>query len=138
MINYSEIIEQLDINDIKNLLTQLDIPFEESETYLVMPTACHNEDLEEASWKLYYYKDTHIFYCYTNCEGMSIFTFLKNFYETRNIEYDWYKDIFLVVKDCSNYEPLFGLNVYKSDIDKYKIHQPAPLQIYDKTILLNG
>ena len=61
MINYSEIIEQLDDNKVKGLLDKLNIPFEERADYLVMPTVCHNEDADEASWKLYYYKNTHIF-----------------------------------------------------------------------------
>ncbi len=28
--------------------------------------------------KLYFYYDTHIFYCYSNCEAMSIFKFLTS------------------------------------------------------------
>ena len=83
MIDYKGIIEQLDTEKIKDLLDQMDIPYQEKESYLVMPTVCHNEDIDKASWKLYYYKNNHIFYCYTNCQSMSIFKFLKNYYETR-------------------------------------------------------
>ena len=108
LINYKEIVENLEINKIKDLLEKIDIPYQETESYLVMPTACHNSNLDEASWKLYYYKNTHIFYCYTNCQGMSIFQFLKNYYETREINYNWYDDILKVILNCSNYENNFG------------------------------
>lgn len=101
MINYEEIIENLDDDKVKRLLDSLDIPYEDKETHLIMPTACHNEDLDEASPKLYYYKNTHIFQCFTECGAMSIFTFLKHYYETRDYAYDWYQDIYQVVLDCS-------------------------------------
>lgn len=119
MINYSEIIEQLDDNKVKGLLDKLNIPFEERADYLVMPTVCHNEDADEASWKLYYYKNTHIFQCYTECGSMSIFTFLKNFYETRNITYDWYTDVYQLILGCSYFKEETDNNSYRSIRDNY-------------------
>ena len=119
MINYSEIIEQLDDNKVKGLLDKLNIPFEERADYLVMPTVCHNEDADEASWKLYYYKNTHIFQCYTECGSMSIFTFLKNFYETRNITYDWYTDVYQLILGCSYFREETDNNSYRSIRDNY-------------------
>lgn len=101
-VDYAEIIEQLDDEKVKNLLEQLNVPYEDKGSAIVMPTICHNEDADEASWKLYYYKNTHIFQCYTECGAMSIFTFLKRYYETRNIEYDWFDDILNVVLGCSS------------------------------------
>lgn len=83
------------------MLDKLDIPYTDRGDYLILPTVCHNENVEEASMKLYYYKNTHIFQCYTECGAMSIFTFLKNFYETRNIDYDWFTDIYEVIRGCS-------------------------------------
>ena len=76
MINYQEIIEQLDDNKVMNMLDNLDIPYEDKGDYLIMPTICHHTSIDEASWKLYYYKNTHIFYCYTEDGAMSIFSFL--------------------------------------------------------------
>jgi hypothetical protein len=69
MIDYQELIEQLDDNKVKMMLVRLNIPYDDRGDYLLMPTVCHNEDVESASWKLYYYKNTHIFYCYTECGG---------------------------------------------------------------------
>ena len=96
MIDYQAITEQLNTEKIKLLLEHMNIPYQETESYLLMPTVCHNSDIETASWKLYYYKNTHIFYCYTECSGQSIFSFLKHYYESRNLSYDWYQDIYKV------------------------------------------
>ena len=101
MIDYQSIIEELDDARVMSMLDKLDIPYIDRGDYLILPTVCHNENVEEASMKLYYYKNTHIFQCYTECGAMSIFTFLKNFYETRNIDYDWFTDIYEVICGCS-------------------------------------
>lgn len=137
MIDYKGIIEQLNIEKIKDLLDQMDIPYQEKESYLVMPTVCHNEDADEASWKLYYYKNNHIFYCYTNCQSMSIFKFLKNYYETRNQDFDWYEDIYKVILDCSNYKQIDGFapKKYKSIRNMYSAPEHIKLPTYSNGIL---
>ena len=101
-MDYKELIESLDEEKIKNLLDKLNIPYQDKGSHLLCKTACHNVDVDEASWKLYYYKNNKFFFCYSECQGMSIFKFLKNYYETRQIEYDWYQDIYEVVRDCAN------------------------------------
>lgn len=122
MIDYQEIIEQLDDNKVKNMLDSLNIPYEDKGDYLLMPTVCHNEDTESASWKLYYYKNTHIFYCYTECGGQSIFSFLKHYYEARNYVYDWFTDIYEVIRGCSYFsEDKQNLNSYKIIRDDYSL-----------------
>jgi hypothetical protein len=90
-------------------------------SHIIFPTICHNEDPSEASMKLYFYKDTKLFVCYTHDGNMSIFKFLKNYYETRNIEYDWYQDIYLVVRDCGSFRGVEGFapEKYKSMKDRY-------------------
>ena len=136
MIDYQGIVENLDTEKIKDLLDTLDIPYQEKNDYLIMPTACHNVDLDEASWKLYYYKNTHIFYCYTNCQSQSIFIFLKNYYETRGITYNWYDDVYKVILNCSNYTKEFSsISKYKSIKDKYERKEQPSLPIYPENIL---
>ena len=76
-IDYQEIIEQLDDNKVKSMLDKLGIPYQDKGNCLIMPTVCHHADIDEASWKLYYYKNTHIFQCFTECGAMSIFNFLN-------------------------------------------------------------
>ena len=122
-MNYEELLENLDEDKIKQLLDKLDIPWQDKGSHLICKTACHNIDLDEASWKLYYYKNNKFFYCYSSCQGMSIFKFLKHYYETRQIEYDWYQDIYEVVRDCSNFKGIDGFVVekYKSLRDRYEV-----------------
>lgn len=121
MIDYKAIIEELDEDKVKNLLNKLEISFVDKGDYLLMRTVCHNAYEDEASEKLYYYKNSHLFVCWTHCGNMSIFTFLKNYYEARNIDYDWYTDIYSVILDCSNYnQNLKGTYRYKSIRDIYK------------------
>ena len=121
--NYEELIAALDEEKIKNLLDRLQIPYQDKGNHLICKTACHNTDLEAASWKLYYYKNNKFFYCYSSCQGMSIFKFLKHYYEERQIEYDWYQDIYEVVRDCSNFKGVDGFVVekYKSLRDRYEV-----------------
>ena len=80
------------IEKVKKLLYSLGVKdIIEKENYLITNTICHNKI--DGSMKLYYYKDTHLFYCYTNCQCMSIFKLLENVYSARGQEYDWYEDI---------------------------------------------
>ena len=142
MIDYNQIIENLELEGVERLLDSLGIPYKDTEKALIMPTACHNAELDEASWKLYYYKDSHMFYCYTECGGQSIFKFLQHFYEARQIEYDWYNDILQVILNCSASSDTFvNKNAYKSNVDNYKpqkVRKELPtypegiLDIYDK------
>lgn len=120
MIDYQAIVEELDDNKVKQLLEHLNIPYEDRGSYILMPTVCHNADEKEASWKLYYYKNSHIFQCYTECGSQTIFTFLKNYYNARDIVYDWYEDILQVILNCSNIKNRSkNPNKYKSIQDNY-------------------
>lgn len=137
MINYQEIIEQLDTQKIIQLMERLGVTdYVEKPGYVIFPTICHNEDAEEASMKLYYYENNRVFMCYTECGTMSIFKFLKHFYEARNIDYDWYEDIYKVVLDCSNFKPgRAGVPTYKRIRDKYKHQEAVSLPTYPESIL---
>ena len=121
-IDYSEIIESLDDERVKRLLDTLEIPYEDKGNYLLLPTVCHHADIGEASEKLYYYKNTHIFQCWTSCGAQSIFTFLKHYYDARDYEYDWYRDIYQLILGCStvNFEAT-AQNHYKSLRNNYTI-----------------
>ena len=110
MINYDEIIDNLQDNAIIQLMTQLGVSNHiETDTHIIFPTICHNPHSEEASMKLYYYKNTHIFTCFTECGNMNIFQFLRHYYQTRGISYDWYEDIYSVVINCSVSKEFEGL-----------------------------
>ena len=114
MIDYQAIVEELDDTKVKLLLDKLEIPYQDKNDYLLLPTCCHHHLDEDMSWKLYYYKNSHIFQCYTECGSQSIFTFLKNFYIAQNYDYDWYEDILQVILNCSN------ANFHRSNPNQYK------------------
>ena len=137
MIDQQEIIEQLDDEKVKQLLDSFNIPFEDKGNHLILPTVCHNQDIDSASMKLYYYKNTHIFQCYTECGAMSIFTFLKNYYETRDIEYNWYDDILQVILNCSAANTAVkATEGYKSIRDNYTIKKDRrQLPTYPESLL---
>lgn len=137
MIDYQEIIEQLDDDKVKHLLDSLDIPYDDRGSVIIMPTVCHNADAESASWKLYYYKNTHVFQCYTEDGAMSIFTFLKNYYECRDIEYNWYEDILQVILNCSAAQRQVEQSTgYHSIRDNYSIKKSRQeLETYPEEVL---
>ena len=109
MIDYKGIIEQLDTQKIIQLMERLGVEnYVEKPGYVIFPTICHNPDPNEASMKLYYYENSHLFTCYTECGNMGIFQFMKHYYDCRGIVYDWYQDIYKVILDCSNYQQFDG------------------------------
>lgn len=142
MIDYNTLIKNLDTEKIKHLLDELKIDYTETDSYLLMPTVCHHDDQDEASQKLYYYKDNKFFYCYTECGPMSIFKFLEHFYNARNISYDWYQDILVAVENCSvnstfteNFDtaPYIKFNKYeKMTLQDLPVYSDGILQVFTK------
>lgn len=121
-INYKEIIESLEPEDIEKILDKLDVPWIDKGDFLLCKTACHNLNVDEASWKLYYYKNTHLFYCYSSCGAMSIFQFVEHWYEVREVAFDWYQDIYSFIQSYNQSyfaEEKELKTKYKSNKDKY-------------------
>ena len=143
MIDYKEIIEQLKDEDVFRLMERLGAQPINKQDYILCKTVCHNVDADEASYKLYYYKDSHMFYCYTEDGAMSIFKLLHHYYDTRQIEYNWYNDIYQVVLSCSDSSVLDNTHpqAYKSQRDAYApqkarrtlpAYPPGLLDVYTK------
>ena len=121
-MDYKSIIDNLQINSVIELMRRLGADrYKEEETQIIFPTICHNVDSGEASMKLYFYKNSKMFHCYTECGSMSIFNFLKHYYEARGVEYDWVNDIYNVIIDCSTFNPSIGFSAprYVSLREKY-------------------
>jgi hypothetical protein len=137
LIDYQGIIEQLNTDRIIELMEKLGVEtYARRPGYVIFPTICHNEDATQASLKLYYYENNHLFVCYTEDGNMSIFKFLKHYYECRNISYDWYEDIYKVVLDCSNFRLAApGQPTYKSIRDLYRRPEQIQLPTYPEGIL---
>lgn len=67
-INAQHIKELITSEDIKNILAEYKAyPFSENEETIIFPTICHNLHPEDGSPKLYYYKNSKMFYCFTQC-----------------------------------------------------------------------
>lgn len=124
-MDYKEIIENLRDDSVIELMKKLGCDrYINNETHIIFPTICHNVNAAEASMKLYYYKDTKLFVCYTECGNLSIFNLLKHYYQSRHIEYDWYKDIYKVILNCSNFKiPEFQIDAYESIKSKYEYNK---------------
>lgn len=90
-------MDNLTVEHVESILKRLEIPYEDKGAFLLMPTYCHNHKSEDASKKLYFYKNSKMFMCYTECGSMTIFKFLKNFYDAQGMEYEWYNDIYRVI-----------------------------------------
>jgi hypothetical protein len=134
MIDYQSIVENLRDEDVFRLLEQLGAEPVDRGAYFVCKTVCHNGDADEASAKLYYYKNSHLFVCYTECGNMSIFKFLKNYYDARDIVYDWHRDIFQVILNCSA-SITRAPDVYRSRRGEYEKQDVRDLPTYPKGIL---
>lgn len=138
MIDYEQIVKDLKDEEVIRLMYELGADrHEETDNYIIFPTICHNENATEASMKLYYYKDTHLLYCYTEDGPMSIYKFLENYYKTRNIEYNWGQDILKVVFQCSAATELTTKKtIFKQSLkDKYRKRQSIQLAAYSPNVL---
>ena len=138
-MDYQAIVDGITIDKVKLLLQKLGAKeIIDKGDYLITNTICHNEDADDASLKLYYYNNNKIFMCYSNCQAMSIFKFMKHYYEERGIEYDWVNDIYNVILDCSNFKPGEGFEApkYESLRNKFgKTNKEVVLPEYNKGAL---
>lgn len=134
---YQEITDALTPELVESLLYKLGAQeVIKKDSYLITNTICHN--VEDGSMKLYYYYDSHLFVCYSEDGTLSPFNFLKHYYETRNIPYDWYKDVYCLLSNLTNVSTLSGFNTpkYKSQKEKYvRKNKNIQLPTYPKNIL---
>jgi len=135
-MNWNKVIEDLTEQDIINLMKSFGVyNYKDTPEALIFPTICHNTDIDSASMKLYYYKDNHFFYCYTECNGQSVFKFIEEVYKTRGIEYDWYNDVYLLVTKGKARE---GLKIEKRELlsERYKRKErESNLETYSDGVL---
>lgn len=138
-MDYAEIISNLNTDSVIHLMTELGADrYDDREDYVIFPTICHNLESSEASMKLYFYKKNKMFVCYTECGSMSIFKFLRTYYEERQIEYDWYQDIYEVVCNCSSFKQKEGFikPIYKSLKERYSVaRKEVQLPEYSPNVL---
>lgn len=142
-MNFKELREQLTDEMIKNILGQFNVePYDETSEVIIFPTCCHN--LEGGSPKLYYYKNSKLFHCFTECaDTFDIFTLLQKMYKLRDQEITLQQAVSLCDLDASHivvedrkYNTSEDIkymqtlnNMYIPDIDNLNF------KVYDKSIL---
>jgi len=135
-MDWNKVIEDLTEQDIIDLMKYFGVnDYKMTPEAIIFPTICHNIEVDNASMKLYYYRDNHFFYCYTEDGGMSVFKFIEQVYKTRGIDYDWYNDVYLLVTKRKRKE---GLEVEKREFlgDKYKRKaRERQLEVYPDGVL---
>ena len=141
-LTVKELREQLPDSQIKNILLQFNVePYYENDAFIIFPTCCHN--LEGGSPKLYYYKNTKLFKCYTECnELFDIFTLLIKMYKLRGKDITLSQAISLCDLDNSieldeDYVQIMNDYKYMQELSSATIinSQETNFKIYDKKIL---
>lgn len=137
---------KLDLEKIKNNLSNKDIikimteklgadRYKDDGKAIIFPTICHNENAEDASLKLYYYKENKRFHCYTECDkSYDIFRLFQKVYRLHGKEIN----IFQIAQEITGYNlNLFFTesNQYKSKRNKYRHKQSPELTIYKDNVL---
>ena len=86
-----EIMDSLTVENVLEIMGTLDVyPLRQNEDYIIFPTCCHNHKHDEASGKLYYYVESKIFYCYTQCsKSYNILKLIEQYMIINNIEMDF-------------------------------------------------
>ena len=88
-MNFEVVKENLTHQDIIQLIRHFFPGFNdyiETDSYLILPTICHNLNIDEASKKLYYYDNTKLFFCYTHCDSsFDIFDLIQKMLKLRDL-----------------------------------------------------
>lgn len=82
MINYFKLKDELTLDDIYKILKYFEGNPKKYSNYIISRTICHSGK----SHKLYYYNNSKLFKCYTECpeETFDIFTLIKKIYNLQN------------------------------------------------------
>lgn len=127
MVTYNkhEVREKLTLNDIYELLTEWGGEPEWTSWGILCSTICHNPP-GEGSRKLYYYKNTDLFQCYTGCGYFDVFDLL-----VKVARIQWQKEYDL--NDAVRYIAIkFGLAGYAELDDKESLIDWKTFDAYDR------
>ena len=141
---------KLSIDQVFSLVTELGgEPKMYNENTFISKTICHNdkEYLDDASYKLYYYDNTHLFHCYTGCEEPSFDIFqlvMKVFHNDSLFEAIKYVACYFgytIEEEIEEKEKLSDWNIIeqynKIDEDITDLDKKIELKIYNSNILNN-
>ena len=151
-MDFKNLREQLTDEQIKEILAQYDVEpvfGMETDKAIVFPTCCHN--LTGGKPKLYYYKNSKLFRCFTECASVfDIFTLLQKMHELRGKPITLAQAIelcglsgtasqggFLQLKDKNlrDYQIMIRDLNRRRQIQESLENEMAPLKVYNKDIL---
>lgn len=139
-MDLDKIKNELDTQDIVNIIQTFykPIPFEEKGDILIFPTICHNKSIEEASMKLYYYDNTKLFHCYTECQSsFDIYELVKKLLVNHGRSAD-FNNVLSIIQNNSKVNIYFtdADECYTSVLEKYK-HNKTEISLpeYDFKVL---
>ena len=142
-MNIQEIKKQLDTTDIENILHSFGVDaVRHSGQALVFPTVCHNAIEDGGSDKLYFYNNSNLFTCYTEC-GTS-FDIIELIQKIFSISYGQELSLFEAINVIENrLNKNFELNTeYTSDnsdemhLSKFLLKEPKEeITIYNDVVL---
>lgn len=99
-IDKDKIKNELTIEQIESLTAELGAEPIRKNNILICKTICHNskEELSNASHKLYYYDNTHLFRCYTECDDtFDIFELIIKIKKIQGEEWNLYNAISFII-----------------------------------------
>lgn len=141
-VDLDELKRKLEPSEIIGILKSLipNLPFQETNSFLIFPTICHNLNVESASMKLYYYYNTNLFFCYTECnDSFDIYELVKKILILRNLPSD-FNEVFNII--CRETDKVFydfktpRTDIYESFLSKYdKKNQKVDFTIYNKKLI---
>ncbi len=151
MYDKDELKNSLTIEQIFDLVTDLGGEPIMKDGYFVSRTICHNPP-GTGSYKLYYYDNTKLFKCFTECsDTFDVYELVCKINNLRNDDnsYQLFKAILYILKyfnianenfDFSDQQELLGdwniLNKYDEN-NSIRLQQIVDLKVYDESILKN-
>jgi len=105
MIDINEVIKELTSEDIKEIVCSLGgEDYIEREKEIIFPTLCHHRHPEDGSHKLYYYKNSGLFVCYTCCGTFDIAGLMRRRFEVLERDFNFFQDIVLPLAEKTGYK----------------------------------
>lgn len=142
MINIKDLREQMPDVAVKEVLAQYNVePYYETEDYIIFPTCCHNYPVEGASNKLFYYKNSKLFTCFTECHAsFDIFELIMKMEKLRGHEISLIQAVNICNLDIQEeiqvpFEQMQDLKYLQEMNNKVAQLEVAPIQQYDPSIL---
>lgn len=87
-MNTKALKEQLNTDQIITLLESLGAELrEERNDHLIFTSICHHLNANEHKAKLYYYTNTHSFFCFSCSQSFDIFSLIEEVWNLRDIEF---------------------------------------------------